>query len=107
MPKGKDVGGAFQQIPLCHSAAQIGCADHVRVVPLDDAAAGEHAVRQGAGSEHGRGVHESAALAGGSGELHAYLDATGRTITGDDQAEAVGDAGEADRHAVGQRARVC
>src|SRR5262249_10308891 len=25
VPKGKDVGGAFQHMPLCHSAAQTGC----------------------------------------------------------------------------------
>ena len=25
VPKGKDVGGAFQKIPLCHSASQTGC----------------------------------------------------------------------------------
>ena len=26
VPKGKDVGGAFQKVPLCRSAAQTGCA---------------------------------------------------------------------------------
>ena len=26
VPKGKDVGGSFQSVPLCHSASQIGCA---------------------------------------------------------------------------------
>src|SRR5205085_10537842 len=25
VPKGKDVGGAFQQMPLCRSASQTGC----------------------------------------------------------------------------------
>src|SRR5205823_5478071 len=25
VPRGKDVGGAFQQVPLCRSASQIGC----------------------------------------------------------------------------------
>jgi len=25
VPKGKDVGGAFQHIPLCHSATHTGC----------------------------------------------------------------------------------
>src|SRR4051794_41188012 len=25
VPKGKDVGGSFQHVPLCHSASQLGC----------------------------------------------------------------------------------
>ena len=25
VPKGKDVGGAFQHVPLCHAASQTGC----------------------------------------------------------------------------------
>ena len=48
VPKGKDVGGAFQKIPLCHSASQIGCLITLRLVPFDRAAASQHAVRQGA-----------------------------------------------------------
>ena len=94
-----------KHVPLCHSASQIGCVDHVRVVPLDRAAARQHAVRQGARCRHGSGVHEScgawrrqrraARLSRSNGRTHDHRRGAG---------EAVGDAGEANRHAVGQRA---
>ena len=47
VPKGKDVGGAFQKIPLCHAADQTGCVITLRIVPIDSPAAGQHALRQG------------------------------------------------------------
>ena len=43
VPKGKDVGGAFKKIPLCRTAGADGLPDHLRVVPLDAAAAGQYA----------------------------------------------------------------
>ena len=58
VPKGKDVGGSFQHVPLCRSTSQTGLRDHLLVVPLDDPAAGEHALRQRARREHGRGVRK-------------------------------------------------
>ena len=81
VPKGKDVGGAFQKIPLCHSASQIGC--------LITFASFRSNVPPPANTLFGKvpdanmvaACTNPAALAGGSGELHAYLDATGRTIT--------------------------
>jgi DUF3089 family protein len=81
VPKGKDVGGAFQHVPLCHSASQTGC-----VITY---ASFRSTVPPPANTLFGK-VPESdmvaactnpAALGGGSGELHAYLDRTGRTIT--------------------------
>ena len=30
VPKGKDVGGAFQHVPLCHSATDTGCVIRTR-----------------------------------------------------------------------------
>ena len=82
VPKGKDVGGAFKNIPLCHSATQTGClitfASFRSTVPppsntlfgkVPDATLSAACVNP-------------AALAGGSGELHAYLSNDGRTITG-------------------------
>ena len=82
VPKGKDVGGAFQKIPLCHTASQTGCLISVRVVPFDGAAARQHAVRRVPEATMTAACVNPAALAGGSGELHAYLSNDGRTITG-------------------------
>ena len=73
VPKGKDVGGAFQNMPLCRSASQTGC-----VITY---ASFRSNVPPPANSRFGRVAGENmmsactnpAALAGGSGELHAYL----------------------------------
>jgi hypothetical protein len=76
--KGKDVG-AFQNIPLCKSASQIGCA--VAYASFRDT------IPPPANSRFGKAQGESmtaacvnpAALSGGSGQLHAYL-SNGRFI---------------------------
>jgi Protein of unknown function (DUF3089) len=78
VPKGKDVGGAFQQIPLCRSASQTGCAISYVTFRAD--------VPPPANSRFGRVQNKDmvatctnpAALTGGSGELHAYLASRGR-----------------------------
>ena len=82
VPRGKDVGGAFQHIPLCRSATQTGCviayASFRSTVPPPE------------NSRFGRVQGENmmsacvnpAALGGGSGELHAYLTSGGRSIVG-------------------------
>ena len=82
VPKGKDVGGAFQKMPLCHSATDTGCvisyASFRSTIPPPE------------NSRFGRVQGENmqaacvnpAALAGGSGALHAYLSAGNNTITG-------------------------
>jgi DUF3089 family protein len=80
--KGKDVGGAFQHIPLCHSAAQTGC-----VIAY---ASFRSTIPPPANSRFGRVQGDTtqaacanpAALGGGSGELRAYLSSGGRSITG-------------------------
>jgi len=82
VPKGKDVGGSFQHVPLCHSASQIGC-----VITF---ASFRSTIPPPANTLFGKvpdanmvaACTNPAALAGGSGELHAYLSATGGTITG-------------------------
>ena len=75
-PDRHDVGGAegqgrrrlVQQLPLCRSPAQTGCVITFVVVPIDRAAAGEHAVRQGAPSASMvAACTNPAALGGGSG----------------------------------------
>ncbi len=81
VPRGRDVGGAFQHIPLCHSASQTGC-----VITF---ASFRSTVPPPANTLFGRVADKTmeaactnpAALGGGSGELHAYLDRTGRTLT--------------------------
>ena len=73
VPKGKDVGGAFQNIPLCRSLTQIGC-----VVAYASFRANEPPPK---GTLFGRvpaadmmaACVNPAAPAGGSAPLHAYL----------------------------------
>jgi len=81
VPKGKDVGGTFKSVPLCKSATQIGC-----VITY---ASFRSTVKPPANTLFGKvpdadqeaACTNPAALGGGSGALHAYLDATGKTIT--------------------------
>lgn len=78
VPKGKDVGGALKQIPLCRSASQTGC-----VIAY---ASFRSNVPPPANSRFGRVAGEGmvaacanpAALGGGSGALHSYLASAGR-----------------------------
>ena len=73
VPKGKDVGGSFQHMPLCRSASQLGCAISYVTFRSD--------VPPPANSRFGRVPMEGmtaacvnpAALQGGKAELHAYL----------------------------------
>src|SRR5262249_39340356 len=80
VPRGKDVGGSFQRVPLCHSASQTGC-----VITY---ASFRSTVPPPANTLFGK-VSDSnliaactnpAALAGGSGGLQSYLSTEGRTI---------------------------
>lgn len=82
VPKGKDVGGTFKNIPLCHSATQTGC---VMVY-----ASFRSTVPPPANTLFGKvpepemiaACTNPAALGGGSGQLHAYLSTTGNLIVG-------------------------
>jgi hypothetical protein len=82
VPRGKDVGGSFQHIPLCHSGSQTGC--------LVTYASFRSTTPPPANTLFGKVMDPGmaaactnpAALAGGSGELHAYLSTDGRTIVG-------------------------
>src|SRR5712692_5897533 len=81
VPQGKDVGGSFQHVPLCHAATQTGC--------IITYASFRSTIPPPANTLFGRVPDANmadtctnpAALAGGCGELHAYLDMSGRTIT--------------------------
>jgi hypothetical protein len=80
VPKGKDVGGAFQHMPLCHSTNQTGC-----VIAY---ASFRSTLPPPPNSRFGRVQGENmvaacvnpAALGGGSGELHSYLSASGSSL---------------------------
>lgn len=84
VPKGKDVGGAFQKMPLCHSAHQTGCV--ISYVTFRENA--PPPANTLFGRVPGEGMVAActnpAALAGGSGELHAYLLARGNVSTASD-----------------------
>ena len=82
VPKGGLVGGAFQSIPLCRRANQVGCvitfaSFRDNVPPSPGAFFGSV---PGAGMESG--CTNPAALQGGSASLHAYLTGAGYLIVG-------------------------
>src|SRR5207247_10971421 len=82
VPRGKDVGGAFQQVPLCKSASQTGCvivyaSFRSTVPPPANTLFGKVA-----GEGMAAACTNPAALAGGSGELKSYFSAAGTTIVG-------------------------
>src|SRR5260221_10290699 len=87
VPKGKDVGGAFQHMPLCHEASQTRC-----VITYSSF---RSTAPPPANSLFGRVQGESmiaactnpAALAGGGGELHSYLASHGNNIIAGVEAE--------------------
>ena len=82
VPKGKDVGGSFQHVQLCDSPSQTGCvityaSFRATVPPPANTLFGKV---PDAGMT--AACTNPAALGGGSGELHPYLSADGRTIVG-------------------------
>jgi len=82
VPRGKDVGGTFQYIPLCRTSTQTSCV--ISYVSFRSTTPPPANTRFGrvAATESMAVCTNPAALGGGSGDLHAYLSATGRTITG-------------------------
>ena len=81
VPKGMDVGGSFQHVPLCRSASQLGCVITFASFRSTIAPPANTLFGKVSDANLVAACTNPAALAGGSGELHAYLDATGRTIT--------------------------
>jgi len=87
VPKGKDVGGAFQHVPLCHAATATGCvityaSFRANVPPPANSRFGKV---QGEGMISG--CTNPAALGGGSGALHAYMGSRGSRIVANAEAE--------------------
>jgi hypothetical protein len=80
VPKGKDVGGAFQHMPLCRSASQTGCV--ISYVSFRDNVPPPATSRFGRvqGNDMVAACTNPAALSGGSGELHSYFGAAGRSL---------------------------
>jgi len=78
VPKGKDVGAAFKNIPLCHSASQTGCV----ITYASFRANTPPPANSRFGKVGGEGMTSSctnpAAMGGGSGELHSYFASRGR-----------------------------
>jgi hypothetical protein len=82
VPRGKEVGGTFQHIPLCRTSTQTGCV--ISYVSFRSTTPPPANTRFGrvVATESMAACTNPAALGGGSGDLHAYLSTTGRTITG-------------------------
>ena len=77
VPRDKDVGGAFQQVPLCRNSKQIGCViTYVSFRANAPPPANSRFAKVGA-QDQIAGCTNPAALKGGSGELHAYLSTKG------------------------------
>jgi hypothetical protein len=76
VPTGKDVGGAFKSIPLCHAVNQIGCA----IVYASFRANSPPPANTRFGKVPGENMQAAcvnpAAIGGGPGELNAYLSTT-------------------------------
>jgi hypothetical protein len=78
--KGKDVGGAFKTIPLCRSAEQTGCAITFATFRNTVPPPGNTLFGQVTTPGMEAGCTNPAALAGGSGQLRAYLTGQGSLI---------------------------
>jgi len=77
VPRDKDVGGAFQQIPLCRNSKQIGCVITYASFRANTPPPANSRFGKVAGQDQISGCTNPAALSGGSGELHAYLSTKG------------------------------
>jgi len=77
VPRDKDVGGAFQQLPLCRNSKQIGCVITFASFRSDAPPPANSRFGKVGGQDQVAGCTNPAALKGGSGELHAYLSTGG------------------------------
>lgn len=80
VPKGKDVGGAFQHMPLCHAASQTSCVITYASFRATSPPPSDSRFGKVAGENMVSACTNPAALGGGSGELHAYLGAKGSGV---------------------------
>jgi hypothetical protein len=87
VPAGKDVGGDFASVPLCHAASQVGCA----IAYASFRASAPPAATSLFGKSAGPGMEAAcvnpAALAGGSGAAQAYFGARGAIVDASSQVD--------------------
>ena len=77
VPRDKDVGGAFQQVPLCRNSKQTGCVITYASFRSDAPPPANSRFAKVAGENQMAACTNPASLKGGSGELHAYLSTRG------------------------------
>lgn len=80
VPKGKDVGGAFQHIALCHAATQTGCVITYASFRANVPPPASSRFGKVTGDNMISACTNPAALGGGSGDLHAYLGSRRSTL---------------------------
>jgi hypothetical protein len=80
VPRGKDVGGAFQHVPLCHAASQTGCVITYASFRSTAPPPGNTLFGKVTGENMTAACTNPAALSGGSGALHAYLTTDGSSL---------------------------
>ena len=87
VPKGKDVGGAFQHVSLCHSSSQTGCVITYASFRSTIPPPANTLFGKVTGPDMVAACTNPAALSGGSGNLHAYLSKDGTSIVGNTPAK--------------------
>jgi hypothetical protein len=87
VPVGKDVGGDFASVPLCHTSAQLGCV----ITYASFRATAPPAASSLFGKSAGPGLEAAcvnpAALAGGSGPAHGYFATRSAIVESSSQVE--------------------
>src|SRR2546425_12963662 len=81
VPKGKDVGGAFQHMPLWHSAKQTGCVITYASFRSNAPPPANSRFGKVPGEGMVSGCTNPASLGGGSGQLHSYLGSRGSGVS--------------------------
>jgi hypothetical protein len=82
VPKGKDLGGTFKSMPLCHAANQVGCAIAFSTFRSTLPPPANTLFGRVPDPAQEAACVNPAALGGGSGALKAYLSASGAVIVG-------------------------
>jgi hypothetical protein len=77
VPKDKDVGGAFKKIPLCHAVNQTGCLITYASFRATSPPPANTKFGKVPGENMISACVNPAAIGGGPGELHSYLNANG------------------------------
>jgi len=80
VPAGKDVGGDFQHVALCHSDKDVGCVIAFASFRADAPPPTNSRFGKSAGPGLEAACVNPAALGGGSGDVHAYLASSGRAF---------------------------